>query len=488
MPSHWTFGKRLTAGFAISVALTVAMSAVAIVALQRVVAGTDRLVRIDARRLVAMQQLQTLFEKRTGALRGYLLIATAEQLENGRAARAEFLSTLDGLRREAVPGDEPLLDQIIRSADAYERSAETAMAKRRADASPQELNDAFEALLPMRREFELDIAALRARGEQRLEDATAASTRAAAAAVQTVGWIALAALAFGTGIAVFLTRALTRQIGSAVGQVQTSSAQLQASANEQALGTKEQATAMNEMTTTMNELLVTSRQIEESARRVAQISEEACEKARSGEQTVTTAQELIGGIRRQVDLVVHHMLELGKKSQQIGSVLDLVSELAEQTNILSINASIEASGAGEAGKRFAVVADEIRKLSDRVSSSAKRIRDHVDEVRSAVNATVMVTETGSKAVDAGTKQFAEVAASFDQIARIVSTSTEAVRQIELSTQQQTSAVEQVNAAIENVAQATRESEVGASQTLQTAGQLSELSRSLLRLIRPGAAA
>ena len=84
--------------------------------------------------------------------------------------------------------------------------------------------------------------------------------------------------------------------------------------------------------------------------------------------------ESISGIRRQVDQIVSHMLELGKKSQEIGAVLDIVSELAEQTNILAINATIEAAGAGEAGKRFAVVADEIRKLADRVGGSTKEVR------------------------------------------------------------------------------------------------------------------
>ena len=113
------------------------------------------------------------------------------------------------------------------------------------------------------------------------------------------------------------------------------------------------------------------------------------------------------------------MLELGKKSQQIGAVLDIVTELAEQTNILSINATIEAAGAGENGKRFAIVADEIRKLADRVAGSAKEIRALIDDVRSSVNTTVMATETGSKAVDSGSKQFGDVATAFKQIAKLV---------------------------------------------------------------------
>jgi methyl-accepting chemotaxis protein len=244
---------------------------------------------------------------------------------------------------------------------------------------------------------------------------------------------------------------------------------------------------MTEITTTINELLATSRQIAESAKRVATIAEQAVRAAKEGDSTVQQADASIVGIRQQVDQVVSHMLELGRKSQQIGAVLDIVSELAEQTNILAINATIEATGAGEAGRRFGVVAEEIRKLADRVSGSTKEIRSLIDDVRSAVNTTVMATETGSKAVDAGARQFGDVTAAFKQIANLVATTTEAAREIELSTKQQTTAVEQVNLAISNTAQATRETEASSSQTLQTASQLAGLSRDLLRLVQPQAA-
>ena len=178
-----------------------------------------------------------------------------------------------------------------------------------------------------------------------------------------------------------------------------------------------------------------------------------------------------------------HMLDLGKKSQQIGGILEIINELAEQTNILSINASVEAAGAGEAGRRFAVVADEIRKLADRVGGSTKEIRGLIEEVRAAVNTTVMATEGGAKAAEAGSRQFAEVTTSFQSIASLVGTSTEAAREIELSTKQQATAVEQVNVAISNVAQATRETEASSTQTLQTAVELTTLSRELGRMIQ-----
>jgi methyl-accepting chemotaxis protein len=189
-----------------------------------------------------------------------------------------------------------------------------------------------------------------------------------------------------------------------------------------------------------------------------------------------------------VDVIVDHMIDLGKKSQQIGGILEIINELAEQTNILAINATIEAAGAGEMGRRFAVVADEIRKLADRVGGSTKEIRELVDDIRAAVNTTVMATEGGSKAVDAGQRQFGEVATSFKQITSLVGTTSEAAREIELSTKQQASAVEQVTLAMANVSQAAKETEASSSQTFQTSSELTSLSRDLARLVQPQASA
>ncbi|HVR64947.1 MAG TPA: histidine kinase, partial [Polyangia bacterium] len=118
----------------------------------------------------------------------------------------------------------------------------------------------------------------------------------------------------------------------------------------------------------------------------------------------------------------------------------------------------------------------------------KEIRELVDDVRSAVNTTVMTTETGAKAVDAGAKQFIDVAAAFRQISELVATTTAAAKEIGLSTKQQSTAVEQVNVAATNVAQAARETEASTGQTLQTASQLAGLSRDLSRLVQAQASA
>jgi CHASE3 domain sensor protein len=172
--------------------------------------------------------------------------------------------------------------------------------------------------------------------------------------------------------AALVIRGLDRQIGTAVQHLRSSSAELEAAATQQVKGAQGQASASTEVSTTIRELVSTSRQIAESAQRVTHMATETSAAAQEGDHTVQTAQRAMDSVRTQVDRVVSHMLDLGKKSQEIGGILDMINELAEQTNILSINATIEAAGAGEAGRRFSVVADEIRKLADRVGRARRR--------------------------------------------------------------------------------------------------------------------
>jgi methyl-accepting chemotaxis protein len=490
MNRHWTFGQRLGAGFAATVMLAVAIGAVAVFALRGVVTSKDRVIDVNAQLLMGAQEIRALVERKGGEGRGFLLTRDERFLNGMREARAQLTVVAERLRNEVYTDDgRRLLDAIVQAEGEHQRALDQVIAARRTEASAEAAGRAFdEQVVPPRDQLDANIRAFVAIEEQLLRQAEQASTNTATAAVTLVAAITVVLVLMASAIAAVLSRTLGRQIGTAVGQVQSSSSELQAAANQQATGAKEQATAMSEISTTISELLATSRQITESAQRVANIAEDTARSARVGDDTVNTTQQSIGVIRRQMDLIVNHMLELGKKSQQIGAVLDIVSELAEQTNILAINATIEAAGAGDAGRRFAIVADEIRKLADRVAGSTKDIRGLIEEVRGAVNTTVMATETGSKTVESGAKQFDHVTTSFKQIAILVTTTTEAAREIELSTKQQMTAVEQVNVAIANIAQASKESEASSGQTLQTASELAGLSKELLRLVKPQVAA
>lgn len=482
----WTFGKKIAAGFAISFALLAAIGVVA----YRSIDSLTKTSYLAAHSHLVLENiagvLSQMKDAETGQ-RGFVITGDEEYLEpyeSGRTSVEKLVKdlrelTADNPRQQKRIDDlEPLVEaklaELKRTVD-LRRSAGFEETKKvvQGGVGKKAMDDIRQVLNQMDLE------------ERELLKQRASEVEASASSARlTITLGTLLCLLFVSAAGWFLTRSLTTQIALAVKHVQNSSAELQSAANQQATGAKEQSTAMNEITTTIRELLATSRQIAESAQRVAQIAEQTVGAARSGDGTVDKAHESIAGIRHQVDQIVSHMLELGKKSQQIGAVLEIVSELAEQTNILAINATIEAAGAGDTGKRFAVVADEIRKLADRVAGSTKEIRGLIDDVRSAVNTTVMATETGSKSVETGSKQFADVAIAFKQIADLVGTTTEAAREIELSTKQQTTAVEQVNVAIANVAQTTKETEASSSQTLQTASQLASLSGELLRLVQP----
>ena len=481
-----TFGQKIAAGFAAVVTLSMLISAISVYALKTVVASKDRVIEVNAQNLIDAEKLRGAAERKGGAARGYLLTREDRFLEQMRSARADVAATITRLKAVAnTDEDKRLVEQVERAEAEHQTAIDDVISVRKTDAAIDAVSRAFDSeVLPKREALDQAVSAYASLEERLLDEGKKSATDIASSATTAVGIFSLAALLLAIGIALVLARTLSRQIGSAVQHVQSSSSELQTAANQQATGAKEQATAMSEITTTISELLTTSKQIAESAQRVAHIAEETAKGARSGEQTVSKANDSIGGIKRQVDLIVTHMLDLGKKSQQIGGILEIINELAEQTNILAINATIEAAGAGETGKRFAVVADEIRKLADRVGGSTKEIRGLIDEVRAAVNTTIMTTEGGTKAVDAGARQFSDVATAFKQIVSLVSTTTEAAREIELSTKQQSTAVEQVKIAVSNVAQATKETEASSSQTFQTASQLTGLSRDLMRLIQP----
>ncbi|HVY29130.1 MAG TPA: CHASE3 domain-containing protein [Polyangiaceae bacterium] len=480
----WTFGRKLALGFAIAVLAVLVIgisghrSVTDLIENDRWVEHTQEVRRAVAQFMASLREAES-------NQRGYVLTGDERFLDSYRESvnsaeksfnEARRLTTDNDVQQRRFATMGPVVDARLSSLATVIELRKTqgleTTSKSHAFVDGKDQMDSIHRLVLEIDQAEGDL--LSERQQRSVQSATSTQATILWGSVLGIGMIALAGFV--------LSRSLTSQVGVVVRHIQTSSAELQAAASQQAAGAKQQATALNEVTTTISELLATSRQIAESAQRVADIAAQTASQTRAGDATVTRGSEAVNAIKRQVDAIVSHMLELGKKSQQIGSVLDIVAELAEQTNILAINATIEAAGAGEAGRRFGVVADEIRKLADRVSGSTKEIRALIDDVRAAVNTTVMTTETGSKAALAGSEQFGEVQSSFRQISGQVSTTTEAAKEIELSTKQQASAVEQVNIAITNVASASKESEVSTGQTLRTASELATLSRDLLRIV------
>jgi methyl-accepting chemotaxis protein len=479
-----TFSSRLIGGFALTVALTVLMGAASVAALTTVTRSKDDVIASAMRQLSESQQLSTIAEQRIGDYRAFLLTGSADNLAVFEQDRDQFLARAAQLRtllHDSVTLR--LLAKVSEAEVAYAAALDPTVQRRKAITTLENVSQLNATQVrPARLALQQAIAALITRVKADQDKASQASTRTATAAIVAVCILGGIAIASAVLIAIRLNRGLRREVGAAVAHIRSSSAQLEAAAAHQASGGRHQASAMNEITTTISELLATSRQIADNAQRVSQIAENTVDAANNGDATINQTRASIAAIRAQVDQIVQHMLALGEKSQQIAGVADVVSELAEQTNILALNATIEASSAGEWGRRFAVVAEEIRKLADRTAGSGKEIRAMIDDVRTAVNTTVMATEIGAKAVDTGVQQFDQATTSFRRIADLVSTANDASREIELSTAQQSTAVEQVNTAASDTARVTRETENNAVQTGQTAAHLASLSSDLQKLV------
>ncbi len=485
MNKSWTVGQQIAAGFVLPLLILITLGGFSYQSTQRLLLTSESVTHAHEELTGLSSFLAALDETETGK-RGFVITGREDFLDPyrvGKKAVSIELRQLENLfgddpdQKQRVESIRPLVEERLREID------ETIEA-RRSRGFDAALKIVLEGNGPkVMEQIRRIVSDMKGHEHTLLTARNAEAKQAAAWLSQILVFGTLAAVVIVATVAFMVIRGLGTRIGAAVQHIQSASAELEAAATQQVKGAKGQVSAATEVSTTVRELVTTSRQISESAQRVTQVASETASAANGGNKTVEGAQDAIEAVRQQVDQIVGHMLDLGRKSQEIGGILDIVSELSEQTNILAINATIEAVGAGESGRRFGVVAGEIRKLADRVGGSAKEIRRLIEEIRAAANTTVMATEDGAKAVEAGTRRFGEVAQSFRRIVEYVGSTAQASREIELSTKQQTSAMEQVASAIADVAQTARESEAGSSQTLTTASQLSGLSQELVRLIR-----
>ncbi|WP_433304830.1 methyl-accepting chemotaxis protein [Actinoplanes sp. CA-030573] len=464
--------------------LTLVMAVTSIAALTLVVKTNGIALSSATGGLLEAERLNTAMESRGSSARGYLITGEEVDLARAQADRAVFLEQVARLRGELVDeGAAQSVDNVSSAEARYAAVLAPLLEKRRSMRDLTQVSQLLTAeLRAARLAVKKAIAALIDRVRAVAEANRARAARRATQAIVAIVVLGMLAVAVGVVIAGRLTRALRRQVGTAIEHIQSSSAELEVAARQQVRGGRDQTTAMNEINTTISELLITSRQIADGAQRVAKSADDTEAAARHGDATIDQTRASIAAISAEVDKIVQHMMTLGEKSQEIGVVVGFVADLAEQTNILAINATIEAVGAGDHGRRFAVVADEIRKLADRTAGSAKQIRALIADVRGAVDTTVLATEAGAKAVDAGTRRFDEAASAFRRITQLVSTTNDATREIELSTQQQTGAVEQVTMGAADTARVSRETEASAAQMNQTAAHLAALSNDLRRLV------
>src|SRR3972149_1632157 len=238
----------------------------------------------------------------------------------------------------------------------------------------------------------------------------------------------------GTLINVFNTmignmRLLIKQSQESSMRVSSVTSEIMASSEEQSSGISEQAASVGEITSTIEELSSSAKQIAANAESVAKVAEDSETTCHHGMEAVSASIHIMEDIKGVTKDSSGKILSLSEKAQKIGDVLGIIKEIAGEPHLLALNASIEASAAGEFGKRFGVVAAEVRRLAERTKTSAEEIKGVVSEIQVATNAAVLSTELGVKNVEKGVEVVQKAGQSIESILNSTKETTEASRQI-----------------------------------------------------------
>ena len=277
-------------------------------------------------------------------------------------------------------------------------------------------------------------------------------------------------------------REVNREIREGVNVLGSSASEILAATAQVASGAVETATAVSETTTTVEEVKQTSQVSSQKAKYVSESAQKAAQVSQAGKKAVEETIEGMSRIREQMESIAESILRLSEQSQAIGEIIAAVNDLAEQSNLLAVNAAIEAAKAGEQGKGFAVVAQEVKSLAEQSKQGTAQVRTILNEIQKATSAAVMATEQGSKAVAAGVKQSADAGESIRMLAESIAEAAQAAAQIAASSQQQLVGMDQVALAMDNIKQASVQNVAGTKQTETAAQNLHELGQRLKQTV------
>jgi methyl-accepting chemotaxis protein len=258
--------------------------------------------------------------------------------------------------------------------------------------------------------------------------------------------------------------------------------EISASVAEQATTSSQQSAAVAEITSTMEELSASSSQIAEHSRVVVDIANKTWEDTKKGATAIETVIGKMTDISSDNQNSISEILELGKKSKEITKIMEIINTIADQTKLIAFNAALEASSAGEAGKRFGVVAVEIRRLADSVMESTGEIEGKINEIQESINRLVIASEKGSKGIQDGMEYSTQTASLLGEIVDAAHSTTDAAKQISLSTQQQKTASNQVVVALREIVSGTGQTTVAIERINSTSIEMARLSDELKELV------
>jgi methyl-accepting chemotaxis protein len=275
---------------------------------------------------------------------------------------------------------------------------------------------------------------------------------------------------------------ILKEVTDAVQATASSSTQISSSSEEMAAGAQEQSAQTTEIAGAIEQMTSTILQTTKNASTAA---EQAKSAGLAAEEGGIVIRETIEGMNRIADVVknaAQTVHELGASSEQIGTIVQVIDDIADQTNLLALNAAIEAARAGEQGRGFAVVADEVRKLAERTTKATKEIGDMIKKIQKDTGGAVKSMELGTSEVEKGIKYAEKSGKSLNEIIVNANTVVDVINQVAAASEEQSSAAEQISRSIEGISSVTHQSAAGVQQIAKAAGDLNNLTVDLQNLV------
>jgi methyl-accepting chemotaxis protein len=265
------------------------------------------------------------------------------------------------------------------------------------------------------------------------------------------------------------------QLVSAAGEIASSSEQMARGSQEQNSQTSQVSSAVEEMTATIVES-------SKNAGEAAGQAKGAADAARAGNQVVNQTIEGMNRIAQVVQESAKTIQELSRSSDQIGEIISVIDDIADQTNLLALNAAIEAARAGEQGRGFAVVADEVRKLAERTTKATKEITDMIKGIQNDTKGAVTSMEQGIVEVQQGRELADKAGESLSAIATYSQKVMDMIQQIATAAEEQSAASEQIARSVEGIARVTKENATGVEQSAAAAEELNRQAEGMQKMV------